>query len=28
VVATHDRSLIESADAVIELSDGRVVAPA
>ncbi|GAA1913866.1 ABC transporter ATP-binding protein [Nocardioides marmoribigeumensis] len=28
VVATHDRSLIESADAVVELSDGRVVAPA
>ena len=27
VVATHDRSLIETADAVVELSDGRVVAP-
>jgi putative ABC transport system ATP-binding protein len=26
VVATHDRSLIEQADAVVELSDGRVVA--
>ena len=28
VVATHDRSLIETADAVVELSDGRVVPPA
>ncbi len=28
VVATHDRSLIEQADAVVELSDGRVVSPA
>ncbi len=28
VVATHDQSLIETADAVVELSDGRVVAPA
>jgi putative ABC transport system ATP-binding protein len=28
VVATHDRSLIETADAVVELSDGRVVVPA
>jgi putative ABC transport system ATP-binding protein len=27
VVATHDRSLIETADAVVELSDGRVVGP-
>jgi putative ABC transport system ATP-binding protein len=27
VVATHDRSLIELADAVVELSDGRVVTP-
>ena len=28
VVATHHRSLIETADAVVELSDGRVVPPA
>ncbi len=28
VVATHDRSLIELADAVVELSDGRVVSGA
>ncbi len=27
VVATHDRSLIDLADAVVELSDGRVVTP-